>query len=130
MKSTDWNTYAHEWSHLQTIPFPQISTRPIVDLLIGMDYLDLHCSIQDVCGRPGEPVARLTPLGWTCIGTVGELDLTGFSGSYFTHGIESKFHGDDSELEKLVGKFWEVDSILTSSKNVNTEDQVVVDMVK
>ena len=33
--------------------------------MIGIDYAELHFSIRDVHGQPGEPVARLTPLGWT-----------------------------------------------------------------
>ena len=38
-------------------------------MLIGIDYAELQFSIRDVRGQPGEPVARLTPLGWTCIGS-------------------------------------------------------------
>ena len=41
-----------------------------VDVLIGLDCADLHFSFKDVRGKPGQPVARLTPLGWTCIGAM------------------------------------------------------------
>ena len=51
-----------------------MSKRGIVDMLIGIDYADLHHSFKDVKGRLGEPMARLTPLGWTCIGVSDRND--------------------------------------------------------
>jgi len=47
---------------------PTGGPRPIVDLLIGVDQADLLYSLEDVRGRPGEPIVRLTPMRWTCIG--------------------------------------------------------------
>ena len=35
---------------------------PIIDLLIGLDQADLLYPIEDVSGKPGEPIVRLTPL--------------------------------------------------------------------
>ena len=49
------------------VPSSRIQT-PIVDLLIGADQADLLYSLEDVRGKPGEPIARPTPLRWTCIG--------------------------------------------------------------
>ncbi|KAK6167829.1 hypothetical protein SNE40_021767 [Patella caerulea] len=60
---------AKHWPHLDGIKFPEVGSRAVVDLLIGIDYAYLHHSLKDVYGCPGEPVARLTPLGWTCIGS-------------------------------------------------------------
>ena len=58
---------------------------PIVDMLIGLDCADLHFSLQDVRGEPGQPIARLTPLGWTCVGQVDEQQdyTTNFARTYF-----------------------------------------------
>lgn len=53
---------------LKGIKLTQVGPRPIVDLLIGADQADLLYSLEDVRGKPGEPIARLTPLGLTCIG--------------------------------------------------------------
>lgn len=36
-------------------------------MLIGIDRAELHYYIRDIYGQTGEPVARSTPLGWTCI---------------------------------------------------------------
>ena len=61
MTAFDWTEYTQRWSHLRHISFPSIAKRPVVDVLIGLDCADLHCAIQEVRGRPGEPIARLTP---------------------------------------------------------------------
>ena len=72
MRAMDWTTCADEWPHLRNIKFHKLSPRPIVDMLIGLDCADLHFSLQDVRGEPGQPIARLTPSGWTCVGLVDE----------------------------------------------------------
>ena len=68
MKAVNWARYTKNWNHLKDIKFRYLGPRRIVDILIGIDCADLHYSIKDVRGKPGEPVARLTLLGWTCIG--------------------------------------------------------------
>ena len=68
MHVVDWNKYKKQWPHLRNIDFPSSTRRPIVDMLIGLDCADLLYAIEEVRGRPGEPISRLTPLGWSCIG--------------------------------------------------------------
>ena len=68
MQVVDWSLYKSKWKHLKGIKFPQERHRPIVDLLIGVDQADFLYSLEDVRGKPGEPIARFTPLKWTCIG--------------------------------------------------------------
>ena len=76
-------------------------------MLIGIDYAELYFSIRDVRGQPGEQVARLTPLGWTCIGspklTEGSVQQKNFNVAYFVYQQEK-------ELSSVLQKFWEVDS--------------------
>ena len=43
------------------LPRPDLGPRSVVDMLIGIDYAELHYSIKEICGQPGWPVARLTP---------------------------------------------------------------------
>ena len=66
MKAINQRAYAAKWTHLKDIQFPDPGPHPFVDKIIGVDYAELHYSFQDIGGRSGEPVARLTPLGWTC----------------------------------------------------------------
>ena len=63
MNVTDWNTCAKMWPHLKGLPFYKLGSTSTVDVLIGLDCSDLHFSVKDVRGNPGEPVARLTLLG-------------------------------------------------------------------
>ena len=79
----DWNRQKGRWIHLENKDFPRTSTRQVVDVLIGLDCAELHCAIEDVRGRPGEPIARRTPLGWTCIG---------HPGINFSRNFTNKFH--------------------------------------
>ena len=87
MPVVDWNKFKKQWPHLKNIDFLSSPKRPIVDMLIGLDCADLLYAIEEVRGRPGEPIARLTPLGWTCIGNPGsehqQAIHTNFAYTYF-----------------------------------------------
>lgn len=103
MQVIDWNKERHRWSHLQQIEFPTVGPRPIIDILIGLDNSDLHCAIKEVRGQPGEPIARLTPLGWTCI--YAPLKSTDRS-THLTYHIRNQ---ESSDLDCLVRRFWEME---------------------
>ena len=107
LQPIDWNQYASEGKHLRGIKFLDLGFRPTVDILIGIDLADLHYSTQDIRGKPGEPVARLTPLGWTCIGRIaysanGPFN-TNFNRAYFINQA-------DKDLNQTLQKFWEIDT--------------------
>ena len=82
MQVINWNKHRDKWPHLQNIKFPSCGSRPIVDILIGADHCDLLLSQDEVVGASGEPIARLTPLGWTCIGHIPGMKP---SASYTLH---------------------------------------------
>ena len=63
----DWQRQKYHWEHLQSIQFPDLAPSAGIDLLIGMNLSQLHYSYRDVKRYAGEPLARKTPLGWTCI---------------------------------------------------------------
>ena len=63
----DWRCHQKHWPHLQVCDFLEAAADSIVDVLIDQDHIDLHPRC-DVEGHPGEPIARLVPLGWSCIG--------------------------------------------------------------
>jgi hypothetical protein len=67
----DWNSQKENWSHIKDIDFPKLDEEKCqVKLLIGNDNCDLMRSIEERSGRENEPIARLTPLGWTAVGSV------------------------------------------------------------
>ena len=51
LQVVDWQKVGSSWSHLQSIDFPKTVSPPIVDILIGMDYPNLHFSHKDVCAH-------------------------------------------------------------------------------
>jgi hypothetical protein len=68
-------------------------------MLIGVDLSDFHCALKEVRGKPGEPIARLTPLGWTSIGPFQENPHTHMS--FFVH--------EERQLDCLVKQMWEME---------------------
>ena len=58
LQAIPWEQIKQKWSYLAKISFPIIKSRQ-VDMLIGLDYLELHQSIQEVCGPPGAVVFNL-----------------------------------------------------------------------
>lgn len=131
MTVVDWNKYRAQWPHLKNVNFQQSATRPIVDILIGLDCADLHYALEEIRGRPGEPVARHTPLGWTCIGkpepSYKNVLQTNFAYTYFVK--------DVSEIEQLnqnLKKFWEIESVSTSLETpiFRIEEQLALNKVK
>ena len=68
-KVENWKQSKDRWAHLKECDFAEPAQDGLVDLLIGVDNAELHYSRADVRGEEGGPVARLGPLGWTCIGS-------------------------------------------------------------
>ncbi len=64
----DWSQSKHNWEHLKNCEFAKPAKDGLIDLLIGVDNADLHYCRADIQGETGGPIARLGPLGWTCIG--------------------------------------------------------------
>ena len=79
MKPTNWLQIKDQWKHLRDIPFPKLGKRSKIDVLIGSDYYNLLFPMKEVRGGDNEPSARLCPLGWTAIGTIGTSEGLGTS---------------------------------------------------
>ena len=125
LNAVNWAQEAKNWRHLEFVNFPEVKDNH-VDLLIGVDNVALHVSEAEVKGREGEPVARLTPLGWTCVGCV----RPGFpSGS--TSDVLFAFHttGTDQVLDKLVRQFWQIDHEHLSDRPLTTDEQKALNVV-
>ena len=65
----DWSKEKHKFLHLQVVPFEPHPQGGSIALLIGSDNLSWHRTIITKAGTVDQPVARLTPLGWTCSGS-------------------------------------------------------------
>ena len=107
LQAVSWRHRASDWDHLKHLPFPEVATRKTIDLLIGLDQAELHSAIREVKGRAGEPIARLTPLGWTCVGRIKQTRQP----TDPTFPVNFSFHGDDQldRVNQLIQKFWEIE---------------------
>ena len=69
IQQVDWNAHKDLWPHLQDLQFASpVSTT--VDMLIGLDAPALHAALDERHGPSGSPIARRTPIGWICFGTI------------------------------------------------------------
>ena len=120
----DWKQHASSWQHLSHIEFPRINRRRPIDLLIGIDNAQFHRCKAEVTGGDGEPIARLSPLGWTCVGKPSPSEpnpqRTVHSQSFLVNKLSRP--EADNNLERLVRKFWEVEDY-PSSNNILTKDE-------
>ena len=131
MKSINWVKNKHGWEHLKGIKFAVPSKRVIVDMLIGIDYPDLHYSIKDVKGDPGRPIARLTPLGWTCIGKSGDDKASVWHQNNYTRTYFCQTNGELDKIDFNLKKFWEIEEVKTSmAKIMKREDKIALEMVE
>ena len=104
LKVINWNNHKKQWPHLNSIKFPNVLHHGSVDILIGVHAIDLHKTIEEVQGGPGEPIARRTPLGCTCVGSLEK--------NHPLKEHESLHHAQEYEtLGALLRQFWELDSI-------------------
>ena len=110
----NWKQSKDRWSHLKDCDFAEPAQEGFVDLLIGVDNADLHYSRADVRGEEGDPVARLGPLGWTCIGSPEGKQRTGarahISRTLFTRDPKASVSDVCCDVDRTLKGFWEIES--------------------
>ena len=63
--ASDWSVLKEQWKHLRHIPAPAPLNDRRVDMIIGTMQADMMEAVAPVVfGKPGEPTAKLTQLGW------------------------------------------------------------------
>ncbi|KAK2558628.1 hypothetical protein P5673_018821 [Acropora cervicornis] len=102
MHAINWVAEKNRWPHLSAVHFQPLGRRPIINMLIGLDLSDLHCSLKEIKGCPGEPIARLTPLGWTSIGPFQEDSRSVVNQMSF-------FASDGRQLDALIKQMWDIE---------------------
>ena len=124
MRVINWRSAREGWTHLKDVIFPASSERNTVDVLIGADYLELHQSIREIKGKVNEPIARLTPLGWTCVGGSG----TGLPYVHKTNFVQT-FFGQEVEIEEVMKKFWEIEEVAGEGAEISKDEKRVLSSV-
>ena len=118
MRPVEWHLHKEGWAYLASIPFGKIGTRKLIDVLLGCDVAHLHVSLEEVLGKIGEPIARRTPLGWTCIGGVSPRETS----SAVTHFVSET---SERQLMNTVQKFWEVEDPPMNVVLTKEEDELM-----
>ena len=129
LQATNWAEASQQWRHLRHLNFPATVERSSVDLLIGLDHADLHQSQGEITGQPGEPVARLTPLGWTAVGAAlpeSSMENAGVHHAFLLHHVPEQ----DRQLSEVVRQFWEIENPpVTAPDKLTVEEQRAVSAV-
>ena len=86
------------WTHLQKLKIPHLENQEVM-LLIGVDTPEAFWIEDELRGKPGEPYAIKTMLGWSLIGpATGEASE-----------ISANFMTTDESLEQQVRSMWELE---------------------
>ncbi|XP_064648547.1 uncharacterized protein LOC135500823 [Lineus longissimus] len=120
----NWQHLRDQWSHLKGIEFPRVDWCKTVDILIGADHPELTLALEERPGQLGEPVARLTPLGWTCTGSI-EVVTPLTSNSVTTANTYSTI--TDRQLDESLRSLWNMDVFTTTSEtNFTPEERAII----
>ena len=104
----DWNQHKDKWKHLKNIPFPKAPGRNTIDILIGSDHPELTLALTERYGPIGAPVARKTPLGWTCVGRLPAFSSAKRTAYAKTFRIQTLY---ETRLDEQLRGMWEIDSL-------------------
>ena len=81
----------------------------------------MHCSLREIKDNPGEPIARLTPLGWTSIGASQNNPEREVNQLLF-------FVTEERQLNTLMKQMWDIEepqsSVLVRSQDKEAEETV------
>ena len=120
LQPTDWRIESSNWPHLKGIKFPKLANRKFIDILIGVDNAELHSSLKEIRGlSSGDPVARLTPLGWTCVGQVKDNDVSQRDATHLSYMFHTRQDScySDVILNENIRRFWEVETLTSCDEN-------------
>ena len=106
----DWSQSKENWEHLKDCEFAKPAKDGLIDLLIGVDNADLHYSRADIRGDTGGPIARLGPLGWTCIGTLDMAVARSHVIRTFLSRNVLNGGSDCCDVDQSIKRFWEVEA--------------------
>ena len=90
-----------------------------VHLLIGQDCADLLLPDEVKKGRPGEPFAVHTMLGWAINGPIDPFRYT-VKTSHFVHNV--------SALERDLSKLWELEGVNSEAPGMSQNDMKTLEI--
>ena len=139
----NWNDAKKKWTHLRNIQFPKMSRSRGIDLLLGISAstVPLFVPLDTVSGSIGEPVAVLTPLGWTAFGCIESTledsskdvscmkNMSNFAKTFRTN-VRRKVNEDELHIMQSMTDL-ELMQVKSSKESLlSREEQTAVDKVK
>jgi hypothetical protein len=104
----NWAEEAKKYTHLQQISVPSSPYPPLGILLIGIDNADLFEVLEKRIGKPEEPIANLTPLGWAFMGNRSEYEK--LESEFFqAKNSAQNFKSNEDFLDELVTREFELE---------------------
>ena len=125
LRGRTWIDVGKKYRHLRGIPLENFCSKK-VDILIGLDNPEMHVSLEERTGNPGEPLARLTPLGWSLIGPVAGKIIEKKQ-SHFTRVHFINNQNELQEIKNNIEKLWEVENMRDEySNSYSRADEVII----
>ena len=107
-----------QFSHLRELPLGHVG--PDVDILIGQDHSAALLPLQSACGKPDEPFAIKTLLGWS---------LNGPSTACSRPSSKVVSHFISTSLEEKVEQLWHIENDNVGQKvSLSPQDQQVLQL--
>ncbi|KAG5885489.1 hypothetical protein JTB14_017212 [Gonioctena quinquepunctata] len=121
IRRSDWERY----SHLEGIPFHEISERPMI--LLGQDNIHLTVARKVIQSTKNEPIATKTNLGWILHG--GNW-IEQEKQAYFFHICSSEI--SDISLHEMVKQSFTTDAfgVVPKKTNINKAEALAIDIIK
>ena len=94
-----WAPAVEKLGHLKGIPVPSCSRKSVIDIVLGTDHAGLLAALASRSGKPKEPAAHLTRIGWFLFGDPGVY----VSGSHSYKA--TTFEDNEENLERLARVF-------------------------
>ena len=107
VKVIDWRELKERYHHLQDLEFPDMSEGGSVDLLIGSNYPEMSVCLDERIGNRDEPIARLTPLGWSCVGRF--YDHTTYLTCCTVETVHHCYNGVMNDIDEQLRRLWNWD---------------------
>lgn len=107
-----------KWPHLKRVTAENYENAE-PKILIGQDNLDLIVSRSIIEGRPNDPIASRTKLGWIIHGSTSVKNYK----QNFNFFISTQ-RNTDEELDKMMSKFFELEKFgIKENSDTNTEEK-------
>ena len=114
----------HMFDHLNGIEFQSLSNSDTVDLLIGQDHSEALIPLEVRKGKPGEPFAIRSVLGWCLNGSAHGQCVSTNVVSNFISINETKAISD--ELHENVQRLWQIENDGIDPIGLSQQDKLVL----